>query len=126
MTSVKQIGAYLFGAPKLRTKSQKSLKPGLCIIIKSKSKTVHIYIYIYVYYIYVCIYIYMYIYIYICIYIYMYIYGGVKNTFESCQMYLLQSYQWKGFLTRYLLKLKQKEDELLSQPLYRTGLSQDI
>ena len=71
-------------------------------------------------------YIYVYIYIHMYIYMYMYIYGGVKNTFESCQMYLLQSYQWKGLLTRYLLKLKQKEDELLSQPLYRTGLSQDI
>ena len=65
MTSVKQIGAYLFGAPKLRTKSQKSLKPGLCIIIKWKSKTVYIYIYIYIY---IGIYIHiLYIYIYVCI-----------------------------------------------------------
>ena len=38
-------------------------------------------------------YIYVYIYIHMYIYMYMYIYGGVKNTFESCQMYLLQSYQ---------------------------------
>ena len=41
-------------------------------------------------------------------------------------MYLLQSYQWKGPWTLYLLKLNQDEDELIAQPVYRTGLSQDI
>ena len=53
-----------------------------------------------------------------------YIYS-LKSTAESCQMYLLQSYQWKGIWTLYLLRLKQKEDELI-HALHRTSLSHNI